>query len=82
VQEYIDGEAPAMQEKWLTAEEAAMYLRIKTRTLLLRVRQKKVPAYLLSGIKRRVWRFRKTDLDAMLLAQAGGVLSSTPPSVL
>lgn len=67
---------------WLTAEEAAAHLRIKTRTLLLWVRQKKVRAYALSGIKRRIWRFRKSDLDAVLFAQAGGVLSSTPPSVL
>jgi excisionase family DNA binding protein len=71
-----------VEPKWLTAEEAAVYLRVKTRTLLLWVRQKKVRGYALSGIKRRVWRFRKIDLDSMLLAQYAGVLCSTPPSVL
>ena len=51
---------------WLTAEEAAEYLRIKPRTLLLWARQGKVKGYLLSGIKRHVWRFQLIDLDATL----------------
>jgi len=68
--------------EWLTVEEAAAYLKVQSRTLLLWVRQKKVQGYALSGIKRRVWRFRKADLDAMLFAQAGRMLCSTPPSVL
>lgn len=72
----------AMEQEWLTAEEAAAYLKVKTRTLLHWARQKKVLGWPLSGIKRRVWRFRKTDLDAMLFAQAGGVLCSPAPSVL
>jgi len=68
--------------EWLTAEEAAGYLKVKTRTLLLWVRQKKVRGYPLSGIKRRVWRFRKPDLDDKLLGQDEGVLCSIPPFVL
>jgi excisionase family DNA binding protein len=72
----------ATDEGWLTAEEAAAYLKVKTRTLRLWGRQGKVRGYVLSGIKRRVWRFRKTDLDAVLFAQAGGVISSQSPSVL
>lgn len=52
---------------WLTAAEAACYLRIKARTLLLWTRRGKVKAFVLSGTKRRVWRFRKSDLDAALL---------------
>jgi excisionase family DNA binding protein len=68
--------------EWLTAKEGAAYLKIKVRTLLLWARQKKVPAYALCGAKRRVWRFRKADLDDMLLRQAEGVLSSASPSVL
>jgi excisionase family DNA binding protein len=68
--------------EWLTAEEAASHLKVRTRTLLLWVRQKKIRAYALSGIKRRVWRFRKTDLDTMLFAQDTRVLFSIPPSVL
>ncbi|PYV68646.1 MAG: hypothetical protein DMG97_24135 [Acidobacteria bacterium] len=53
--------------EWLTASEAAAYLRVKVRTLLLWARQGKVKAYALSGTKRHVWRFRASDLDAMLV---------------
>lgn len=72
----------AAETEWLTAQEAAAHLKVKTRTLLLWVRQKKFRGYVLSGIKRRVWRFRKADLDTMLLAQDGTVLCSIAPSVL
>lgn len=54
--------------EWLTVGEAAAYLKVKRRTLLLWVRHGKVKAYPLSGIKRRVWRFLKDDLDRALLA--------------
>ena len=61
---------PAKQQTdWLTAEEAAHYLKIKSRTLLLWVRQGKIKAFALSGIRRRVWRFRREDLDDTLLSQ-------------
>jgi excisionase family DNA binding protein len=61
---------------WLTTEEAAEYLKVKPRSLLLWVRQGKVPAYPLSGVRRRVWRFRREDLDSTLLARP--VVSSEP----
>ncbi len=64
---------------WLTATEAAGYLKVKVRTLLLWVRQGKVKAFALSGTKRRVWRFRQADLDATLLESS--VLPSKSPSV-
>jgi excisionase family DNA binding protein len=48
---------------WLTATEAAQHLKIKPRTILQWVRQGKVKAFALSGTKRRVWRFRREDLD-------------------
>ena len=69
-----------IHSEWLTAEEAAQYLKIKTRTLLGWVRQGKVKAFALSGTARRVWRFRQQDLDAALLESP--VLDSIPPSVL
>ena len=56
----------AAQSNWLTASEAAGYLKVKPRTLLQRVRDRKVPAHKLSGTKRCVWRFLKPELDAML----------------
>ena len=65
--------------EWLTASEAAQYLKIKVRTLLLWVRQGKVKAFALSGTKRRVWRFQHSDLDAVLLESP--VLPSQSPSV-
>ena len=65
--------------EWLTPNEGAQYLKIKTRTLLLWVRQGKLKAYPLSGVKRRVWRLRKEDLDAALSASV--VLPSIPLSV-
>lgn len=68
-----------LQSEWLTVAEAAKYLKVKSRTLLLWVRQGKVKAFALSGMKRHVWRFRQADLDAALLEAS--VLPSTPPSV-
>ena len=68
-----------IQSEWLTVTEAANYLKIKPRTLLLWVRQSKMKAFALSGTKRRVWRFRQMDLDAALLESS--VLTSIPPSV-
>jgi excisionase family DNA binding protein len=71
------GDVPTAE--WLTAVEAAQYLKVKVRTLLLWVRQGKVKAFALSGTKRRVWRFRHIDLDAALLESP--VLPSIPLSV-
>ena len=65
--------------EWLTAGEAAQYLRVKVRTLLLWVRQGKVKAFALSGTKRHVWRFRHSDLDTTLMESS--VLPSQSPSV-
>jgi excisionase family DNA binding protein len=56
------------QSDWLTAGEAAAYLKVKPRSLLLWVRQGKIKAYALSGTKRHIWRFRKEDLDRALSA--------------
>jgi excisionase family DNA binding protein len=58
---------------WLTANEAALHLKIKPRTLLLWVRQGKIPAFALSGNKKHVWRFRQSDLDAALLSNGIGI---------
>jgi excisionase family DNA binding protein len=52
----------AQQSEWLTADEAALYLKVRTRSLLRWVRLGSVRAYALSGTRRHVWRFRKEDL--------------------
>jgi excisionase family DNA binding protein len=69
-----------MNIEWLTTAEAASYLKVKPRSLLLWVRDGKVPAYALSGTKRRVWRFRREDLDSSLLSKP--VVSCNPLTVL
>jgi excisionase family DNA binding protein len=69
----------AEHNEWLTAGEAAQYLKVKVRTLLLWVRQGKVKAFALSGTKRHVWRFRRSDLDKTLMEST--VLTSQSPSV-
>jgi excisionase family DNA binding protein len=76
---FREGMNTVPQSDWLTAGEAAAYLKVRTRSLLLWVRQGKVTAYALSGTKRRVWRFRKEDLDSLLFAN---VVSSASLTVL
>lgn len=58
------------KQDWLTANEAAEYLKLKPRTLLLWVRQGKIKGFRLSGTRRHVWRFRTADLDNVLLQSA------------
>jgi len=57
-----------MTTQWLTANEAAEYLKIQTRTLLLWARMGRVKGYTLSGLARHTWRFRQEDLDAAIMA--------------
>jgi excisionase family DNA binding protein len=59
------------QSEWLTAKEAASYLKIEPRTLLMWARQGRVKGFVLSGTQRITWRFRTEDLDGTL----------SPPSV-
>lgn len=58
--------------EWLTAAEAAAHLKVRPRTLLLWVRQGRVPAHRLSGVRRCVWRFLRSELDAMLIPSSAG----------
>jgi|SRR5882672_5241751 len=51
---------------WLTAKEAAAYLKVRRRTLLAWTRQGKIRGYRLSGTLRCVWRFKQADLDATM----------------
>ena len=52
--------------EWLNTTEAAQHLRIKPRTLVVWVREGKVPGHRLSGNRRVTWRFLRHELDAML----------------
>jgi excisionase family DNA binding protein len=62
-----------VENAWLTAKEAADYLKVRPRTLLLWARQGKIPAHKLSGVQRCIYRFLKPELDLML-----GVSSAEP----
>jgi integrase len=64
------GDDYSIATEWLTSAEAALYLKINRRTLLQYARQGKVRAYILSGTQRHVWRFKTSDLDAMLSVPA------------
>jgi len=55
-----------VESKWLTANEAAQYLRVKSRTILKWAKEGRIPAHPLSGSSRITWRFLKSELDAML----------------
>jgi excisionase family DNA binding protein len=55
-----------MTTAWLTANEAAQYLKVKSRTVLKWAKEGRIPAHPLSGSKRVTWRFLKSELDAML----------------
>lgn len=55
-----------MQSEWMTATEAAQYLKVKPRTVLAWAKQGRIPAHALSGSSRITWRFLKSELDAML----------------
>jgi excisionase family DNA binding protein len=68
------------QSEWLTTDEAAQHLKVKPRSLLLWTRQGKIKGYVLSGTKRRVWRFRREELDSTLLSKP--VVSCEPLTVL
>ncbi len=59
--------------EWLNCSEAAAYLKVKPRTLLQWARTGRVPAHRLSGVKRHVWRFLRTELDAILCPSSAGL---------
>ena len=64
--------------RWLTATEAAHYLGIKPRTLLLWARQGRIRACALTGTKRHVWRFSLSDLEAFITHNQPVVISAQP----
>lgn len=62
--------ASSPQPRWLTAAEAAAYLRVAPRTLVRWARRGLVPAHRLSGARRSTWRFRRDELDDMLASSS------------
>jgi len=60
----------AFSPDWLTAKEAAAYLKVNHRTVCQWAKQGKIPAHALSGTMRRTWRFSRRELDDMLYKNA------------
>jgi excisionase family DNA binding protein len=56
-----------VETTWLTAAEAAAYLRVQPRTILKWAKEGRIPAHALSGTARVTWRFLKSELDAAML---------------
>lgn len=52
---------------WLTANEAAQYLKVKPRTVLKWAKEGRIPAHALSGSQRVTWRFLRSELDNAML---------------
>jgi len=57
-----------VETEWLTANEAAAYLKVQPRTILKWAKHGTIPAHALSGCKRVTWRFLKSELDSAMLA--------------
>jgi len=57
-----------VESQWLTAREAAQYLRVAHRTLLQWAKEGRIPAHRLSGTARVTWRFRADELDGAIMA--------------
>jgi excisionase family DNA binding protein len=62
--------APVLPVVWLTAAEAAQYLRVSPRTIVEWARAGKIRGHVLSGLQRHTWRFRTIDLDATMESPA------------
>jgi len=62
-----------ISNQWLTAGEAAAYLKVKPRTVLQWAKEGKLRGHVLSGTKRCTWRFRLSDLDAKMLPPSAAI---------
>jgi excisionase family DNA binding protein len=58
---------------WMTAAEAALYLRVAPRTLVRWARNGVIPGHRLSGLSRVTWRFLRSELDAKLSGSSGAL---------
>lgn len=51
-------------EPFIDASEAATFIKLHRKTLLRLAREGSIPAHPLTGSRRRVWRFLRSELDA------------------
>jgi hypothetical protein len=67
------GEPVAPARRFLTAEQASLYLGgLNPRTLTRWAREEYLPAIPIGEGKRRLWRFLESDLDAWMLRRRSG----------
>ena len=59
--------SPTPTSEWLTAREAAAYLKVAHRTILEWAKTSRIPAHRLSGTLRCTWRFRADELDGAMM---------------
>jgi excisionase family DNA binding protein len=51
-------------EPFIDASEAATFIKLHRKTLLRLAREGSIPAHPLTGNRRRIWRFLRSELDA------------------
>jgi excisionase family DNA binding protein len=59
----------ALAEPYLDARQAAEYLGISPKKLLQMARAHKVPAYGLGNGLRKMWRFKRSELDSWMQSE-------------
>jgi hypothetical protein len=62
-------QSPPQQEPFVDAIEAGAFLRLRPRRVLDLARHGTIPAYPVGSGKRRVWRFRLSELASALCSQ-------------
>jgi excisionase family DNA binding protein len=60
----VTGIAGEPTESFIDASEAAAFVKLHPKTLLRLAREGSIPAHPLTGNRRRIWRFLRSELDA------------------
>ena len=60
----VNGSAGEPTESFIDAAEAAAFIKLHPKTLLRLARAGSIPAHPLTGNRRRIWRFLRSELDA------------------
>lgn len=63
-----------MTNDWITAKEAAVYLKLHPSTVLKWAKRGAIPAHKLSRSARVIWRFSKSELDEYLKSRPNVIL--------
>ena len=66
-----------MIEPFVDADAVAAFLQIKRRQVLELTRAGKIPAHSLLGSRRKVWRFKLSEVDAAIAGGSGKPIERT-----